>query len=116
MKLTVETLAHAISNFIDSYESTDALTILRDEFRLSDNEIREMGLDYLFDLAEPDEPDEEPLKTYRFVYHVFLDTTIDVRAHNDEEAEELAEAEVSELAITELNEYESGIEWIETFN
>ena len=43
---------HAISNFIESYESTDALTILRDEFRLTDDEIREMGLDYLFDLAE----------------------------------------------------------------
>lgn len=64
MKLTVETLAHAISNFIDSYESTDALTILRDEFRLSDNEIREMGLDYLFDLAEPNEPEKKTWKVH----------------------------------------------------
>ena len=64
MKLTVETLAHAISNFIDSYESTDARTILRDEFRLTDNEIRDMGFDYLFDIAEPAEPQKKKWKVH----------------------------------------------------
>ena len=109
MKLTVETLAHAISNFIDSYESTDALTILRDEFRLTDDEIREMGLDYLFDFAEEDEPNEEPLKTYNVEYSVQLKHTFEIQAHNSDEAWDIAEEKIPEVSysdmICELGEY-----------
>ena len=102
MKLTVETLAHAISNFIDSYESTDALTILRDEFRLSDNEIREMGLDYLFDFAEEDKPEEEPLKTYEVEYNVQLKHTFEIKARNQDEAWDIAEEQIAEISYADM--------------
>ena len=110
MKLTAETLAHAISNFIESYESTDALTILRDEFRLTDDEIREMGLDYLFDLAEPDEPDE-PLTEYTFRYTETWTGLFIVEAHDRKEANDLFEKMLDSDSLDMGNLGKSDSDW-----
>lgn len=115
-KFDMTKISSGFENLFDRLSDEQALSVLRDDFEFTDDEIRELGLDCL--LPKPDEPNEleEPVLTYRFFYHVKLGTRIDIKAHNEEEAEELAEAVMSDLAITELEDYESGFELIETFN
>lgn len=112
MKLTADRLIHAINNSIEGYESSDALKILRTDFGFTDDEIRAMGFDYLFDLAEPNEPEEEPLKEFSFVYHAYMDTVVTVEAHNEEEAEDLAEKECENICYVDMECYDSGLELI----
>ena len=89
MKLTSEKLIHGIANLIDPYDSGDALEILHNEFQFTDDEIREMGFDYLFPEEEP-EPDETPKKT--FMIHVVetWEGYFPVEAADEEEAYDLA--------------------------
>lgn len=94
MKLTADRLIHAISNQIDGYTAEDALTVLRDEYGFTDDEIRALGLDYLFDLVEPDEPNEEPLEEFRFCYTETWTGVFTVSAHNREEAIDLFEKQL----------------------
>lgn len=94
MKLTAERLIHAISNQIDSYTSEDALNILRDEYGFDDDEIREMGFDYLFpEEEEPNEP-PAPVYDYAFVYRQTWSGVFHVHAHSREEAYKLWEEEM----------------------
>lgn len=90
MKLTSDRLIHAIANQIDPYESSDALTILREEYGFTDDEIREMGFDYLFDLAGEPEPNEPPKKKYTVRIREVWTGTFEVEASDDDEAFELA--------------------------
>lgn len=97
MKLTTERLIHAISNQIDGYTSEDALNILRDEYGFDDEEIHEMGFDYLFDFVEPNETEPpEPVYDYAFVYRQTWSGVFHVHAHNKEEAMELWQKEMDE--------------------
>ena len=112
-KFNMTKISFGFENLFDRLSDEQALSVLRDDFEFTDDEIRELGLDYL--LPKPNEP-EEPVLIYRFFYHVKLGTRIDIKAHNEEEAEELAEAVMSDMAITELEDYESGFELIETLN
>lgn len=90
-ELTAERLIHAINNSIEGYESSDALNILRKALGFTDDEIRALGLDYLFDLAEPDEPDEPPMKEYEIFYWEKLASRFVIPAHSPEEAAEIFE-------------------------
>lgn len=90
MKLTAERLIHAISNQIDSYTAEDALTILRDEYGFTDDEIRALGLDYLFDIAEPNEPDELEKKTWKVHVRETWEGDFEVEAADWDEAYALA--------------------------
>ena len=93
-ELTTDRLIHAINNQLEGYTAEDALNILRDEYRFTDDEIRALGLDYLFDLTEPDEPtepDEEPLKEYEIIYWEKLAQRIVIPAHSEEEAKTIFE-------------------------
>lgn len=112
MKLTADRLIHAINNSIEGYESSGALKILRTDFGFTDDEIRALGLDYLFDLVEPDEPDEEPLKEFSFIYHAYMDTVVTVEARNEKEAETLAEKECENICYVDMECYDSGLELI----
>lgn len=112
MKLTVDRLIHAINNQLEGYTAEDALNILRTDYGFTDDEIRAMGFDYLFDLAEQNEPEEEPLKEFSFVYHAFMDTVVTVEAHNEEEAENLAEKECENICYVDMECYDSGLELI----
>lgn len=91
MKLTSERLIHAIANQIEPYESSDALKILRDDYGFTDEEIREMGFDYLFDLESNEEPEEKPLKKYEFLYTESWSTVYTVYAHDENEAWKMTE-------------------------
>lgn len=90
MKLTTERLIHAISNQIDGYTAEDALTILRDEYGFTDDEIRALGLDYLFDIAEPNEPNEPEKKTWKVHIRETWEGDFEVEAADWEEAYALA--------------------------
>lgn len=90
MKLTTERLIHAISNQIDSYTAEDALTILRDEYGFTDDEIRALGLDYLFDIAEPDEPNEPEKKIWKVHVRETFEGDFEVEAADYDEAYDLA--------------------------
>lgn len=92
--LTADRLIHAINNSIKGHERSDALNILRDDYGFNDDEIRALGLDYLFDLAEPNEPDEEPLEEFRFCYTETWAGIFTVSAHNREEAIDLFEKQL----------------------
>lgn len=105
MKLTAERLVKAIFNQIDGYESSDALKILRDDYGFSDDEIRDMGLDYLFDCEESNETDE-PLKEYTFLYTESMSGTFTVKAHSEDEAWERVES--IEFCSADLNFNDDG--------
>lgn len=105
MKLTTERLIHAISNQIDGYTAEDALTILRDEYGFTDDEIRALGLDYLFDIAEPDEPNE-PLEEFTFVYMEEWRGLFTIPAHSREEATDLFEKQLDNGEIGTLDRLE----------
>lgn len=90
MKLTAERLIHAISNQIDGYTAEDALTILRDEYGFTDDEIRALGLDYLFDIAEPNEPNEPEKKTWKVHVRETWEGDFEVEAADWDEAYALA--------------------------
>ena len=92
-ELTADRLIHAINNQLEGYTAEDALAILQDEYRFTDDEIRAMGFDYLFDLVEPDEP-EEPLEEFRFSYTETWTGVFTVSAHNREEAINLFEKQL----------------------
>lgn len=90
MKLTTDRLIHAISNQIDGYTAEDALTILRDEYGFTDDEIRALGLDYLFDIAEPNEPNEPEKKTWKVHVRETWEGDFEVEAADWDEAYALA--------------------------
>ena len=58
---------------------------------------------------EPDESDE-PLQTYRFAYHTHLCYTFEVEAHDEDEANEIAEEIVNETPYAEMDETYSDLE------
>ena len=97
-ELTADRLIHAINNQLEGYTAEDALAILQDEYRFTDDEIRAMGFDYLFDLVEPDEP-EEPLEEFRFSYTETWTGVFTVSAHNREEAINLFEKQLDDGEI-----------------
>lgn len=105
MKLTADRLIHAISNQIDGYTAEDALTILRDEYGFTDDEIRALGFDYLFDIAEPNEPDES-LEEFTFVYMEEWRGLFTIPAHNREEAKDLFEKQLDNGEIGTLDRLE----------
>ena len=90
-ELTADRLIHAINNQLEGYTAEDALHILQNEYGFTDDEIRALGLDYLFDLVEPDEPEEEPLKEYEIFYWEKLAQEIVIPAHSKEEAKAIFE-------------------------
>lgn len=105
MKLTADRLIHAINNSIEGYESSDALRILRDDYGFTDDEIRALGLDYLFDLVEPAEP-EEPLEEFTFVYMEEWRGLFTIPAHSREEATNLFEKQLDNGEIGTLDRLE----------
>lgn len=105
-ELTADRLIHAINNQLESYTAEDALDILRNEYRFTDNEIRAMGLDYLFDLVEPDEPDEEPLEEFTFVYMEEWRGLFTIPAHSRQEATNLFEKQLDNGEIGTLDRLE----------
>jgi len=87
ISLTADRLIHAINNSIEGYESSDALNILRTDYGFTDDEIRAMGFDYLFDLAEPEEP---PKKKWKVHVRETFEGDFEVEAADWEEAYALA--------------------------
>lgn len=110
-KLSESIVAWANTQLAIGRETCAILNELHRDFGLTDREIRdELGLEHLYPEDEPNET-EEPLKEYHFVYHAYLDTVITVDAHNETEAEALAE-EIAEnnIIYADMECYDSGIE------
>lgn len=105
MKLTADRLIHAINNSIEGYEASDALKILRTDFGFTDFEILQLGLEYLFHLAEEDEP-EEPLEEFTFVYMEEWRGLFTIPAHSREEATNLFEKQLDNDEIGTLDRLE----------
>lgn len=89
-ELTADRLIHAINDHLDAYTAEDALNILRDEYRFTDDEIRAMGFDYLFDLVESDEPDEPQKKKWKVHIRETWEGDFEVEATDWDEAYILA--------------------------
>lgn len=90
MKLTTDRLIIAITKQIDPYEPSDGLKILREDYGFTDDEIREMGFDYLFDLTEEPEPKEPPKKTFTVRIVEQWAGTFEIEAKDEDEAYDLA--------------------------
>lgn len=86
-ELTADRLIHAINNSIEGYESSDALKILRTDFGFTDFEILQLGLEYLFHLAEEDEPEK---KTWKVHVREMWEGDFEVEAADEDEAYALA--------------------------
>ena len=89
-ELTADRLIHAINNQLEGYTAEDALDILQNEYRFTDDEIRAMGFDYLFDLTEPDEPTEPPKKKWKVHVREIYEGDFEVEAADYDEAYGLA--------------------------
>lgn len=85
--LTANRLIHAINNSIEGYEASDALKILRTDFGFTDFEILQLGLKYLFHLAEEDEPEK---KTWKVHVRETFEGDFEVEAADYDEAYDLA--------------------------
>ena len=90
MKLTADRLIHAINNQLEGYTAEDALDILQTDYGFTDDEIRAMGFDYLFDLVEPEEPNEPQKKKWKVHVRETWEGDFEVEAADWEEAETLA--------------------------
>lgn len=115
MKLTADRLRESIVAWANTQLATGRETCaildeLHQDFGLTDREIRdELGLEHLYMDDEPNETDE-PLKEYHFVYHAYLDTVITVDAHNETEAEALAEDIVENIIYADMECYDTGLD------
>lgn len=89
-ELTADRLIHAINDHLNAYTAEDALDILRNEYRFTDDEIRAMGFAYLFDLVEPDEPNEPEKKTWKVHIRETWEGDFEVEAADWDEAYALA--------------------------
>lgn len=89
-ELTTDRLIHAINNQLEGYTAEDALNILRTDYGFTDDEIHAMGFDYLFDLVEPDEPNEPEKKTWKVHVRETWEGDFEVEAADWDEAYALA--------------------------
>lgn len=89
-ELTADRLIHAINNQLEGYTAEDALNILRDDYGFTNDEIRAMGFDYMFDLVEPDKPEEPQKKTFRIHVVETWGGIFEVEAADEEEAYDCA--------------------------
>lgn len=95
-KFDMTKITSGFENLFDSMTNEKALSILKDTFELTDEEIRELGLDYL--LPEEEELNEPPAPVYdyEFLYRQTWSGIFHVYAHNEEEAMELWQKEMDE--------------------
>ena len=104
--------ANAIRAFIESdldvYETAAVYNHLRHDFKLSDEEISDLGFDFLIPAPEPKET-----KIYRFRYVCKLEAYIGVEAHDEEEAETLMEDELAHMSYDDFSEFDGEYELVE---
>lgn len=106
----------ALVRYIDSqtkrYTVADVYTELREDFGMTNEEIRSLG--YTWPCLYEDEPNEtrEPLRKFHFDFHVSLSTVITVDAHNETEAEELAEDVAENIIYADMGCYDSGLDYL----
>ena len=104
--------ANAIRTFIESelpkYETAAVYNHLRQSFKLTDEEITDLGFDFLVPAPEPKET-----KIYRFRYVCKMEAYIGVEAHDEEEAETLMEDELAHMSYDNFHEFDGEYELVE---
>ena len=98
----------AIHNYIDNAlnysESADVYETLRKDFGMTDESITLLGYAWLIP-DESNETEERPLLHFSFVHRRYFDTVIEVDAHDEQEAQNLAETEAENTSVYDMDCY-----------
>lgn len=114
MKLNNERLKQAIRAFVDvEMEYSETASVyekLNSDFGLTDDEIKELGFDYL--IPESNKTNEEPLTSYDIRYRELWAGRYTIKAHSKEEAERIFQEkfESGEIDLVRMEKVNS--DWV----